>query len=243
MAALATLLAWLAAPAAAPAANLWVTLAAGIPGADTPTTSTDFTVGNSNVAVTSLTGGISAEAATAGGNSFFGGVGTPVLLNLDNGSAYIASGGASPAARSGGAGGGTRSSVAPVAGGTVPTDTALLGIDLAEPTAPGGSRSLTAKFTDSQGNTIGSGSVNVPDGGWWVIGLGPDTRTVPDPVPDPGPIDPPPPVDPIPQPPVPTPPPGPTTGGVATPEPGTLALAALGGSTVYAWRRGRMRSA
>lgn len=245
LAALATFIAWLAAPAAAHGANLWITLAAGLPGSSTPSSTSEFTSPlGSNVAVTSLTGGISAEATTAGGNSFFGGVGLPVLLNLDNGSAYITNGSAPAEARSFGAGGGMPSSAAPVAGGSPPSDAALLGIDLAEPTSPGGSRSLTASLTDSSGNALGSGTVEVPDGGWWVIGLGPDTRTIPDTDPEPGPIDPPPPVDPLPETPGPVPTPGPTTGGpIATPEPATLGLVAIGGGTVCMWRRVRQRNA
>lgn len=232
LAVLGTLFIWLAAPATAHAASIWVTLAAGLPGAESPSANTEFYFDNPhgpNIAVTSLTGGVSAEAATGGGNSFFGGAGTPVLLNVGDGSAYIASGSAPPAARSFGAGGVTPSSSAPVAGGSTPTNAALLGVNLAEPDA-NGKRSLTASITDSLGNPLGSGTVNVPDGGWWVIGLGPDTRVPPDPVPAP---------TPIPEPPVTNPPaPGNTA---ATPEPGTLALAAVGSGAAYAWRRTRNR--
>jgi hypothetical protein len=236
------LAAWLAVPAAASAASVWVTLAAGLPGSATPTSSTEFYFDNPhapNIAVTELSGGVSAEATTAGGNTFFGGVGTPVLLNLGDGSAYIANGAAPPAAKTSGAGGGTSASTAPTAGGSVPSNAALLGIKLAEPN--NGTRSLSASITDASGNPLGSGSVNVPDGGWWVIGLGPAAATPTPPTP---PIDPTPPVDPIPDPPT-----TPTDGGgdsptpANTPEPGTLAMAAIGSGAAYAWRRNRVRMA
>src|SRR4051794_2567754 len=95
LAVLCTLLGWLALPAAGQAANVWVTLAAGLPGSATPTANTEFYFENPhapNIAVTELIGGVSAEATTGGGSTFFGGVGTPVLLNLGDGSAYIANG-------------------------------------------------------------------------------------------------------------------------------------------------------
>jgi len=235
--------AWLIAPAAAQAAGVWVTLAAGLPGADTSTSNAEFYFDNPhapNIAVNQLTGGVSAEAVTGGGNSFFGGAGVPVLLNVGSGSAYIASGSAPSAARTAGAGGGTPSSVAPTAGGSLPSDAALLGAALAEP--ENGTRTLTTTITDSLGNPLGSAAVNVPDGGWWVIGLGPDQRLPSEPTDDPDPIDPPPPVDPLPENPVPTP--GPVTGSpVATPEPGTIALAAIGSGAMYMWRRARLRPA
>lgn len=243
MAVLGVLLTWLGAPAAAQGAGVWVTLAAGLPGIETPTSSSEFLFDNPHapyIAVNQLTGGISAEATTGGGSTFFGGAGTPVLLNLGDGSAYVASGGAPPGAKTAGAGGGTPASAAPVAGGSVPPNAALLGINLADPKNDG-SRTLTAGITDANGNPLGSSSVEVPDGGWWVLGLGPNAQTPP-PNPDPGPIDPPPPVDPLPEPPVITPP-SPRGGGVATPEPGTLALAAVGVTALHAWRRSKPRPA
>ena len=235
MAILGTLLAWLASPAAARAANVWVTLAAGLPGATSPTNTTEFYFENPhapNIAVTELSGGVSAEATTGGGSTFFGGVGTPVLLNLADGSAYIASGSAPPAAKTSGAGGGAAASAAPAPGGAVPSNAALLGVNLAE--SSGGSRSLSASVTDSNGALLKTSSVEVPDGGWWVIGLSPFTE----PTPPPPPIDPPPPVAPIPDPPLSTPPPT-GTPPATTPEPGTLALAAIGSSACFAWRRAR----
>ena len=135
-----------------------------------------------NIAVTQLSGGVTAEATTGGGSSFFGGVGTPVLLNLADGSAYLASGSAPLGAKTAG---GPPASAAPSAGGNVPSNAALFGVNLAE--SNNGSRTLTATVTDSSGNKLGTGSIDVPDGGWWVLGLTPSV-----PLPDPGPLDPPP---------------------------------------------------
>ena len=232
LAAIGILIGWLAEPAAAHAASVWVTLAAGLPGSETPASTSDFFFDNPhapNLAVTELSGGVTAEATTGGGSSFFGGVGTPVLLNLADGSAYLASGSAPIGAKTAG---GTPASAAPSAGGSVPSNAALFGVNLAEPN--NGSRTLTATVTDASGNKLGTGSIDVPEGGWWVLGLTPSV-----PLPDPGPLDPPqtdnpPPVDPVPG----TTPPVPTSGGpVATPEPGTLLMAAIGGAAVQAWRR------
>lgn len=242
-------------------AGVWLTLAAGVPGNSSPTSHDEFWFdtphGPSQVAVSELTGGTTSEAVTGGGNVFFGGAGVPVLVNLSDGSAYLASGSAPAGARNSnpggsGNGGGALSSTAPSAGGEIPSDAALLGINLAEPVD--GTRTLSANVTDSLGNTLGTGSVEVPTGGWWVIGLTPGSNTPPvDPPPptDPGPVDPPPPVDPgpigggDPEPPPPPPPP-PTSPGdtpVATPEPSTLMLFALGGLTMRIMRRDRRKRA
>lgn len=236
MAAIGVLMGSLGLPSVATAANVWVTLAAGIPGSDVPTSSSEFFFDNPHapfLAVNDLNGA-TALATTGGGNTFFGGAGTPVLLNLADGSAYLASGNPPAAATTLG---GTPASAAPVAGGSLPTSAALLGITLAEPA--NGTRALTASVTDSRGNALGSGALVVPDNGWWVLGLTPAAT----PVPDPGPIvDPP--IDPLPggvPGPLPgTPPPqAPPPGSIATPEPATLILAAIGGLAAHAWRRSR----
>ena len=107
-----------------------------------------------------------------------------------------------------------------------------------------GSRVLTVGVTDPNGNPLGNGQVTLPNGGWWVIGIGPGEKdSSPPPTTDPvggggtggtggdgGPI---------------TDPPdggtGNSTGGgggpLATPEPASVVLLALGGATCAAYRR------
>ncbi|HUR54868.1 MAG TPA: PEP-CTERM sorting domain-containing protein [Gemmataceae bacterium] len=232
-------------------AGVWLTLAAGAPGSSTATQSQEFWFdtphGPPVVAISQLAGGLTAETGTAGGTAFFGGAATPVLLNLGDGSAYIAGGSPPPDAISKGAGSGPRASAAPDATATsTPSDASLLGITVADPDAAG-NRELTANVTDADGNVLGTGQVTVPTDGWWVIGLGPKDGTLPpvDPPPPP-PVDPPvePPVDP-PLPPVdppnpPSPPTPPSPGPVATPEPSTLVLLGIGGA-VGAWRQRRRK--
>jgi hypothetical protein len=243
--------------ASAKAAGVWVTLAAGLPGVSTPSSEADLWFDSPHappyVAVTSAPGTV--VAGTDGGTTTFGGLATPVLLNLGNGSAYLAGGGPPDAAKGigpkGGSAGG-RSSAAPVTNATIPDGAALLGLTMADPSAKG-TRDLTATLTDASGKSLGNapGTVTVPDGGWWVVGLGPDSTpqtppvidppvTNPPPVTDPGPTGPP-----VTNPPPPVPPtdPGPVDnpGPVATPEPSTLALVAVGGVAAGAGRRLRGR--
>jgi hypothetical protein len=233
------LLVWAFAPAAAPAAEgFWVTLAAGIGGSATSTN--DFWFDSPHgppIAVTQVPTGGTAEAASGGGTVFFSSAGTPVLLNTSDGSAYVTNG-APDTARAASGKGAAPASAAPSAGGSVPSNSALLGLNLADPDATG-VRALSATVTDPNGNPLGTGSVGVPDGGWWIVGLSPDAKT------DPGPIEPPiPDPEPVPVPtpiPVPTPVPGPSSGPVATPEPTTLALLGIGGLTVGVWRKVKRR--
>lgn len=237
-----------AGPPGRAAAGVWVTLAAGLPGATAPAADADLWFDTPHappfVAVTSVPGSV--EAGTAGGSSFFGGLGLPVLLNLSDGSAYLAGGGAPDAARTrgpAGAGAGTRASAGPVTNATVPSTAALLGLTLGEPNAAG-AKSLTATLTDAAGATLGTGTVAVPDGGWYVVGLGPTTDTPPPPVVDP-PTPPPPVVDPPVTPPTtdPVPPTTPSPGDhpVATPEPAAIVLVAAGGAAAGVARRFRGR--
>jgi hypothetical protein len=227
-------------PAAA-RAGVWLTLAAGLPGAATPTSADEFQFdtmhGPQWVAVGQLTGTGVVEAGTGGGTTFFGGAGVPVVLSTADGSAYVAGGGAAPDAAKargpGGGGAGPRSSAAPDTSGTVPSAAALLGVTAADPDAAG-NQTLTATVTDSTGAALGTATVTVPADGWWVIGLGPTTGQPPVPT-DPGPTDPGP-TDPGPT------DPGTGGGNVTTPEPGTLGLVAAGGLGVGAWRHLRRRA-
>lgn len=242
-------------PKAAHAASVWVTLAAGLSGAN-PSSEADLLFDSPHappyVAVTGVPGTL--EAGTAGGTVSFGGLGTPLLLNLGDGSAYL-TGGAGNVPDGGktrgpkGGSAGSPSSATPQVNATVPDTAALLGLKLADPDA-GGARDLTATVTDAGGNVLGTGTVTVPDGGYFVIGLGPDAATPPPPV-----IDPPPTPDPTPDPtPTPTPeppvtnpppvvdPPAPgDPGPVATPEPSSLVLVAVGGVAATTFRRLRTR--
>src|SRR4051812_39153588 len=74
---------------------LSLTLSAGLSGSSTAadTRAFEFTAaGNgSTVAVTSLAVGDTVTAGTAGGVSIFGGAGVPVVLNVGDGAAYLAS--------------------------------------------------------------------------------------------------------------------------------------------------------
>lgn len=251
--------------AAGPAkAGIWVSLAAGLPGASAPSAEADLWFDSPHappfVAVTAVPGTL--EAGTAGGTVSFGGLATPLLLNLGDGSAYIAGGAPATEAQKGrGAKGGSaggRASGAPQVNAEIPGTAALLGITLADPDATG-ARDLTATFTNQAGAVIGSGTIIVPEGAYYVINLGPDaapppTEPVPTPPtpteptpPEPTPTEPTPtepvptePTPPVPTPPVPTPPvdsPDP----VATPEPSTLALVAVGGLVAGGARRLRAR--
>jgi hypothetical protein len=197
----------------------WITLSAGVSGNTQSTTGTEFwysSPATPSVAVNQLSGTGTVTAGTGGGLVFFSGLGTPVVLNLSDGSAYI-SGGSPPAGATshGPAGGsaGTPASRAPQASGPIPTDAILLGLWLAPGTD--GTKVLTVGVSASSGTGLGSGTLDIPVGGWWIIGLGPSQEPSPIPLPDPEPI--PPPL------PVPTPSPAP-----GVPEPATLALVAWG---------------
>jgi hypothetical protein len=167
---------WIALPSVSRASGVWITLAAGVPGASAPTATSDFQIESSSlVAVNQLFGTGTVHAGTGGGDTFFGSLGTPVLLNLSDGSAYLAAGDIPTGASNrgpGGASAGVGSTTAPIAGGAIPSNAALLGITVAEPGLDA-SRTLTATIVDGEGNTLGASSLMVPNAGWWVIGLGP----------------------------------------------------------------------
>jgi hypothetical protein len=215
--------------------GFWVSVASGVAGAATPSDYSEWWFetphGPPPVAVTQLNG-VTAAATTAGGTSFFTPAAVPVVVHPTDGYAYLAGGNKpddlSQALRRQMAGGRGLATTTPDAGATVPpSDANLLSITKGEPGA-NGSSPLTVSLTDPQGNPLVNGSVNIPDGGWWVIGLGPNPNdTTPAPTPDP---------DPTPTPdPDPNPTPDPTPGPVATPEPATLLLAGIGGISTYGW--------
>lgn len=237
---------------AAEADGFWFTLASGVAGSSTATQFQEWwfeTPHAPPVAVTRLNG-VSAEATTAGGSSFFLSGAVPVVVKPTDGYAYLA--GNKPAdltdaLRRQMAGGKGLASATPDATATAPpADAYQLTIDASEPGA-NGARVLTAELLDPAMKSVGKGSVTLGTDDWWVIGLGANPNTVPDPVPNPEPTP-----EPEPTPvPVPTPTdpgeplpgnPPPSTGGgdpsvpgtggpdpVATPEPTTLLLAGVGG--------------
>ncbi len=243
--------------------GFWVTLAAGAAGASAPSDYSEFWFDSPHappIAVTQLTGTGSIQATTGGGNTFFSGAGTPVLLPTgDGGFATLTN----PGVPNGSGGlprfaGGTMASGAPQTG--VPVGNAnLLSVGLSDPAA-NGSQVLTVGATDPNGKPLGSGHITVPGGGWWVIGLGDGANTPTTPPPTD-----PPPTDPgsgsgtggdtggstgggggtiIP--PIPVPPAqgngnSGNNGSVATPEPGTMVLLGVGGLSAAGYRRLRRK--
>ena len=207
----------------------WLTLTSGAGGSARPTDATDVWYGSSStpslVAIDALSGAGTVQAVTGGGTAFFTGLGVPVLLNLSDGSAYLA-GGSPPAGATDRGPEGAPASAAPQAGLPIPDGYSRLGVAL----APDGSGAwvLTASVLGSDGEGLGSGSVVVPESGWWVLGLGAGTGPQPAPGPLPEPV-PPPTTEPVPTPAIlPTP---------GVPEPGAMALAASGVALVLPWAR------
>lgn len=150
-----------------------------------------------------------------------------MLLNLSDGSAYLTGGSPPIGAIGSGLGMGTDAlaSAAPQAGVPVPLDYTQLGITLAISSV--GAQVLTVSVL---GSDEGSGSVVVPGGGWWVLGLGTGQGPAPEPLPE---------SEPKPAPlPEPAPSPEPAPG---VPEPTAMALAASGAFVVVPWLRRRRR--
>lgn len=250
---------------AAEADGFWFTISAGVAGSSAPTQYQEWwfeTPHAPPIAVTRLNG-VSAEATTGGGSSFFLSGAVPVVLKPTDGYAYLAGNkpaDLSEALRRQMAGGKGLATATPDATAVeAPTDAYKLGIDATEPDA-NGNRVLSIELTDPTNKPVGSGSLTLENGGWWVIGLGPNPNTVPNPLPEPEPEPEPEPTpepepEPTPEPtdpgePLPeTPPPGggpevPSNGGpgpIATPEPTTALLAGLGGLSAASWRMVKRR--
>jgi hypothetical protein len=234
------LLGLIAGPPQTQAGPINISLVAGLAGAPTPTGSGEIRFDNPRgavVAIARLSVGDTVRAVTGGGVVFFGGAGTPVVLDLSDGRAHLSSSNApADAAGAVGSAGGGAATAVPQAGGEIPSYAALLGLSLSDPGLDGG-RVLSAGVTDGAGGVLGRTQVTVPGGGWWVLGLGPGDVTAPPPVI----VDPP--HDPEPDPPTggggsPGLPPGVTT----TPEPSAIILASLGVGIVAARRTRRPHS-
>ena len=224
---LAVALAWVGLPGVGQAG--WITLAAGTLGSAQPTDVTEFWCGSAStpplVAIGSVSGTGNIEAVTGGGTALFSGLGTPVLLDLTDGSAYLTGGVPPSGAVAGRLGADALASAAPQTGAPVPPDYAQLGIALA--TSDAGERVLTVSVLGTDGR---SGAVVVPEGGWWVLGLRTGQEPTPEPVPEP---------EPTPEPtPEPVPPPAPAPG---VPEPTAMVLAASGAFVAVPWARRRRR--
>ena len=226
-------------PSTARADGFWTTIAAGASGSAAPSDYSEFWFDSPHgppIAVTELSG-TTAQAITGGGTTFFSPPGTPVLLPTSDGYATLTN----PDVTNGSGG------LPRFAGGNSGIGSAGHGparstrLEQALRQSRRGGRQRLARADGGRhrpnGNPLGSGQVTLPDGGWWVIGIGPGQPDGQTPPPDPDPIgggggdggnpipDPPPPPD--------------TSGGgsnngggggpVATPEPTTAMLLGLGG--------------
>lgn len=235
-----------AVPSPARAAGFWTSLAAGAAGSSAPSDYSEFwfdTPHGPPLAVTQFNGAGMIQATSGGGTTIFSPAGTPVLLPTSDGYATLTKFGSDgPSAGLPRFAGGAQASGAPQTAQPVPVDSNQLSASLGDP-AGDGSRVLSVGVTGPNGNPLGGGSVVVPDGGWFVIGIGPGDPggTAPPPGPDPigggsgNPIEEPPgSVNPLP----------PNVGGggaVATPEPATAILVGLGGASMAGWRHFRRR--
>ncbi|MCS6867016.1 MAG: PEP-CTERM sorting domain-containing protein [Gemmataceae bacterium] len=249
--------------------GFWVSLASGFSGTGEPQYYYEqwFETphGPPPLAVT-RTSGVNAQATTGGGTAFFNNGAVPVVIHPTDGYAYLTGGNRpsdlSQALQRQMAYGRGLASSTPDASATVPPSNAnLLTLDATAPD-DAGNRVLTVALTNPQGQPLVEGSIPIPSGGWWVIGLGPNPNglIISDPEPLPLPELPPVFEEPEPTPglppqPSPTPeleiqptspsnppPPPPTELPTeATPEPGTLMLASVGGAGAFGWRWFRRR--
>lgn len=213
--------------------GFWVSITSGGAGSSSPSGYQDWWFetphGPPPVAVTRLSSDGTVEVSSGGASSFLSGAAVPVVVHTTDGYAYLAGGpkpgDLSSALRRQTAGGQGLATAAPeVAAATLPDNAVQLTADLSEPGADG-ARALKVAVTDPLLKPLGDATVTVPDGGWWVIGLGAGLNDVASP-PDPTPV------------PVPTPTPvlTPTPGPVATPEPATGLLLGFGGLAAAGWR-------
>ena len=169
---------WTATPSAAQADGFWASIAAGSAGASAPSDYTEFWFDSPHappIAVTQLTG-TTAQAITGGGTTFFSPAGTPVLLPTSNGYATLTN--LDVANGSGGLprfAGEIRPRAAPITAQPVPPNSNKLSVGLGD-AGSDGSRVLTVGVTDPNGNPLGNGQVTLPNGGWWVIGIGPGEK-------------------------------------------------------------------
>jgi hypothetical protein len=223
--------------------GFWVSLAAGVAGSSTTSGYSEFWFDSPHappIAVTQVNGTGTFQALTGGGSTFFTAAGTPILLPTTDGYATLSpSGSSAPASALPRFAGGSQASGAPQGGGTIPSTADQLALTLSSPAA-NGSQVLSVSVTSPTGTALGQTNVNVPNNGWWVVGLGPGTQTT---TTNPGGGGP---VTPILVPTAPTPPsgsPGGTGsnggnngGSVTTPEPASVVLLGLGGLTAAGWR-------
>jgi hypothetical protein len=221
--------------------GFWVSLAAGLGGSSSNSGYSEFFFESPHapsIAVTQVNGMGTFQAMTGGGSTFFTAAGTPILLPTTDGYATLSpSGSSAPTSALPRFAGGSQASGAPQGGGTVPSTSDQLSLTLSSPAA-NGSQVLSVSVTNPAGTTLGQTNVNVPNNGWWVVGLGPGTQTT---ITNPGGGGP---VTPILVPTAPTPPsgsPGGSNGGnnggsVTTPEPASVLLLGLGGLTAAGWR-------
>jgi hypothetical protein len=231
---------WAGLPAVARADGFWISLASGVAGSSTTSGYSEFWFDSPHappIAVTQATGAGTIQATTSGGSTYFTGEGTPVLLPTTDGYATLSSGSSFPAAALPRFAGGTQASGAPQGGGTIPSTADNLSLSLSSPAA-NGSEVLTVSVTSPTGTALGQSNVTVPNNGWWVVGLGPDSTTITTPIP------------------VPTAPvtvispstgsgtgtgtgsgsTGTTGSSVTTPEPTSMMLLGFGGLTAAGWR-------
>ncbi len=219
--------------------GFWVSLAAGAGGGTSTSDHNEFWFESPHappISVSQVSGAGTIQATTAGGSTYFSGVGTPILLPTTDGFATLSSTGSSyPASALPRFAGGTQASGAPQGGVPIPANADQLALSLSSPTAKG-SQVLSVSVTSPDSTALGQTSVSVPSNGWWVVGLGPGIQSAT--------------TNPVGNPTPPTLPPqssggagngGGNNGGVTTPEPASVLLFGVGGLTAVSWRLRRCK--